>query len=186
MQTDIRPSTTTTLPRGPSPLRIRRARLADMPQVAAFIRSSADWYRPFLDEADMGQHEVDEAWGLENYRKREFYIGYDQGEPIGTISVQFLGSYAYLGYIYLDVAHVGKGFGAKLMRFAESIARSRGADGMCLIGHPEATWARRAYLKYGFEIVETERDRVVAWQDGCLRTYYEEGFELYLFPLGTD
>lgn len=174
--------TATVIDRNTPPLRIRRARLDDMPQIADFIRSSADWYRAFVEEGDMGQHEVDESWAAENYRKREFYIGHADGEPIGTISLQFFGSYAYLGYIYLDVAHVGKGFGGTLMRFAESIARSRGTDGMCLIGHPEATWARKAYLKYGFDIIETERERVVAWQDGCLCPYYEEGFELYLYP----
>lgn len=52
---------------------------------------------------------------------------------------------------------------------------------MCLIAHPEATWAKRAYLKYGFEIVERDRDRILAWNGGCLEPHYEEGFELYHF-----
>lgn len=162
-------------------LAIRPARRADMPQIADFIRSSADWYRPFVDEADMAEHEVDEAWQEKNFEKRDFYIGHADGEPVGTISLQFFGDYAYLGYIYLDVDHVGKGYGRALMRFAESIARQAGVDGMVLIAHPEATWARKAYLKYGFEIVETDRERILCWQDGCLREYYEEGFELYRY-----
>jgi hypothetical protein len=67
------------------------------------------------------------------------------------------------------------------MRFAERVARKVGMVGMALIAHPEATWAKRAYLKYGFDIVETDKRAVVSWQDGALAPYYEEGFELYLF-----
>lgn len=162
-------------------LQIRRARRSDMSQIAAFVRSSAEWYRPFVDEADMAEHEVDEAWEEKNYKKRDFYIGHADSEPVGTISLQYFGDYAYLGYIYLDVAHVGKGYGQTLMRFAESVARRMGMDGMVLIAHPEATWAKKAYLKYGFEIIAEERDDVCSWQDGCLDEYYEEGFQLYRF-----
>jgi ribosomal protein S18 acetylase RimI-like enzyme len=160
---------------------IRPARREDMDLVASFVRSSADWYRPIVDEKDMGEHAVDDAWAQLNFERRDFYIGRASGEPVGTISLQYFGRYAYLGYIYLDVEHVGKGYGQTLMRFAERIARERGMDGLVLIAHPEATWAKRAYLKYGFEIIERERERVLAWQDGALASYYEEGFELYLY-----
>lgn len=157
------------------------ARRQDMARVADFVRSSADWYRPFVDEKDMSEHEVDESWAEENFRKREFYIGKAGGEAIGTISLQTFGSYAYLGYIYLDVDHVGNGYGRQLMEFAESVARDRGLRGMALIAHPEATWAKRAYLKYGFRIAATAKEEVLQWQGGTLRDYYEEGFELYLY-----
>ena len=162
-------------------LAIRPARRDEMTMVAGFVRSSAEWYRPLLDDKDMAEHDVDERWAQKNFELRDFYIGSTEGEPVGTISLQYFGDYAYLGYIYLDVAQVGRGFGQDLMRFAERKAREADMSGLALIAHPEATWAKRAYLKYGFEIVETEKARVLAWQDGVLRPYYEEGFELYLY-----
>lgn len=170
----------------PAQLDIRPAKREEMSLVADFVRSSADWYRTIVDEADMAEHDVDDAWAERNFARRDFYIGGADGTPVGTISIQYLGEWAYLGYIYLDVAHVGKGYGRKLMQFAETIIRKRGARGMCLIAHPEATWAKKAYLKYGFEIVERDRERILAWNGGCLRPYYEEGFELYQFDFGVD
>jgi GNAT superfamily N-acetyltransferase len=165
---------------------IRRARREDMPAIAGFVRSSADWYREIVSEDDMSEHDVDETWEDENYRQRDFYIGSVDGEPVGTISLQYFGDCAYLGYIYLDVKHVGKGYGHQLMNFAEDVAKKRGMRQLALIAHPDATWAKRAYLKYGFDIVETEEKRVKAWKDGALEPYYENGFQLYLYDLAPS
>ena len=65
---------TTTLEERPL-LKIRQARRDDMGQIADFVRSSAEWYRPFVDEKDMAEHEVGEAWADENFKKRDFYVG---------------------------------------------------------------------------------------------------------------
>lgn len=157
-----------------------------MSTVAGFVRSSADWYRPIVDDKDMDQHEVDEAWARKNFLVRDFYIAHVGETPIGTISTQFFGDWAYLGYIYLDVDHVGQGHGRRLINFARDIVTQQGAVGMSLIAHPEAKWAKRAYLKYGFRIAETRKAEVLAWQDGALEDYYEEGFELYLYDLDQD
>lgn len=167
-------------------LEIARAKRDDMPTVANLVRSSADWYRPFVDEKDMAEHEVDETWQEKNFQRRTFYLGRLRGRAIGTISTQTLGDYAYLGYIYLDVKHVGRGHGRTLMKFAERKVREGGKQGMALIAHPEATWAKKAYLKYGFEIAATEKPDVLAWQDGALKPYYEEGFQLYLFDFAKN
>ena len=171
---------------GPTPsraLRIRPASLAEMPAIADLVRSSADWYRPIVDDKDMTEHDVGPAWAEKNFRRRDFYLGLVDDEPVGTLSLQYFGSHAYLGYIYLDIEHVGQGHGQTLMRFAERVARERGMADMVLIAHPEASWAKRAYLKYGFEIIETDRERVLAWEGGALVPYYEEGFELYRYAL---
>lgn len=168
-------------------LKIRPARREDMEMISDFVRSSAEWYRPIVDEKDMAEHAVDDEWADENFQKRDFYLGItEDGEAVGTISLQYFGEYAYLGYIYLDVKHVGKGFGQTLMNFAEKTAREAGMEGMSLIAHPEATWARKAYLKYGFEIVESDKEAVTGWNDGVLKTYYEEDFELYIFKFEDD
>lgn len=164
-------------------LRIRPARREEMDLIAGFVRSSADWYAEFVDEEDMSEHDVDEAWAEKNFARRDFYLGFAGEVPVGTISIQYFGDFAYLGYIYLDVAHVGKGYGHDLMRFAEETAREAGMRGLALIAHPKAIWAKKAYLKFGFEIVETRKEGVLAWQDGVLEEYYEEGFQLYLLDL---
>lgn len=172
---------TTTIGRKPGVFRIRPARRDDMSRIADFVRSSADWYRPFVHEDDMAEHDVDEAWAEENYCKRDFFIGCLGDEPIGTISLQQFGDWIYLGYIYLDVAHVGNGYGQVLMQFAERRARELQSRGLALIAHPEASWAKKAYLKYGFEIVASEPQEVLAWEGGALQPYYEQDFELYLY-----
>lgn len=169
-----------------SNFRIRAARREDMAMIAGFVRSSSEWYRPFVTEKDMREHDVGEAWAEDNFRRREFYVGEHRSQGVGTISLQHFGRHTYLGYIYLDVRHVGQGFGQRLMRFAERVSRARGMKTMNLIAHPQADWAKRAYLKYGFEIIETDRDAILSWNDGALHGYYEEGFELYEYELGTS
>jgi hypothetical protein len=52
---------------------------------------------------------------------------------------------------------------------------------MILIAHPEAKWAKKAYLKYGFEIIASDRQDVLEWEGGVMKPYYEEGFELYRY-----
>lgn len=172
-------------PKSQAPFTIMPAKREDMALIADFVSSSAEWYRKIVDAKDMAEHDVGEAWAETNFARRDFYIGQSGGKPVGTISLQYFGEFAYLGYIYLDVKHVGRGFGHKLMQFAEKKARERGMRGMALIGHPQATWARRAYLKFGFEIVASDKAEVLAWQDGALDGYYEEDFELYIYEFAN-
>lgn len=164
-------------------LKIKRAKYSDMPTIAGFINSSADWYREFVDPKDMDQHEVGKEWIDKNYFRRDFYIGFEGDEPVGTITHQKVGDYSYLGYIYLDKKHVGKGFGHQLMDHAKEISANKGSSGMILIAHPEAKWATKAYEKYGFECIAEEREEVLGWNKGALKPYYEEGFQLYHYEL---
>lgn len=167
-------------------LHILRAQRDQMHDVAALVRSSAKWYEPFVEPEDMSQHEVGERWISENFSRREFYVGYLDGVSVGTISFQELGDFAYLGYIYLNVKYVGRGFGHQLMKFAEQLARARGLEGMFLIAHPSADWATKAYKKYGFRVLHRSKDQVLSWKDGILKPYYEEGFELYTYPFANE
>lgn len=165
------------------PLLIKPVTRDEMPTVAGLVRSSAQWYRPILDEKDMAEHDVDERWEEVNFRRRTFFLGYVGDKAIGTISIQYFGKIAYLGYIYLDVNYVGRRYGQTLMKHAHRKAIEDGAEALTLIAHPEATWARKAYLRYGFEIIARNKGEVLAWNDGCLQPYYEEGFELYRLDL---
>jgi ribosomal protein S18 acetylase RimI-like enzyme len=179
-------------PRNPSlqdELLIKQAQRDDMDTIAKFIRSSASWYEEFVDEKDLNEHYVDDNWKEENFKKRDFYIGHkiDQSKttPVGTISLQHFGDITYLGYIYLHTDHVGKGYGHKLMDHAREICEKRDQEAMVLIAHPEATWATKAYKKYGFNRKMTQRREILTWKNGLLREYYEEGFHLYHYPLSS-
>lgn len=162
---------------------IRRASMDDMTKVAEFINSSADWYEDFLDPKDMEEHRVGDEWIQKNYFRRQFYIGYDGKTPVGSISTQNIGDYAYLGYIYLDADQVGKGYGHRLMNFAKAKSIKERKKGMILIAHPQASWATKAYLKFGFKKFLSDRSEILSWNKGALKPYYEEGFELYKYDL---
>ena len=160
---------------------IRPANIIDMPKVASIVSSSADWYEKFVHPDDMDQHDVGIVWALKNYFHRNFFVGETEDEVIGTISMQEVEDYAYLGYIYLDTEHVGNGYGKKLMNFAKKQAKQKGLKGMVLIAHPEAKWAVKAYEKFGFKcIAETDTD-VLKWNDGALEPYHEKGFRLFKY-----
>lgn len=167
-------------------LEIKRADRDDMTIVQSMIRSSADWYKEIVDRKDLNQHYVDDAWAEKNFAKREFFIGYSSNEPFGTLSFQKLrNQVAYLGYIYLDLKFVGKGLGSKLMEFAMQRAKREQLKEVALIAHPKAHWAVRAYEKFGFRKVTAVKEKVLAWNDGALAPYYEEGFALYLKPVNN-
>jgi ribosomal protein S18 acetylase RimI-like enzyme len=167
-----------------STLNIKRCSLEDMPIVASLIRSSADWYRKFVAEKDMSEHDVGQAWIDRNFKKREFYLGRDENaEAIGFHSHQSFGKVAYLGYVYLDIKHVGKGYGKMLVDHARKISLEKGLEAMVLLAHPEATWATKAYEKYGFKRIASNKEQVKGWNNGMLDTYYEEGFDLYRYQL---
>lgn len=164
-------------------LRIERATDEDMNLVAGFIRSSAHWYAEFIDDKDVGEHSVDEDWAARNFAIREFFIGIAGSDPVGTVSLQYFGEYAYVGYIYLEVDQVGRGYGQQLLKFAESQARKHDMKGMALICHPKAKWASRAYEKFGFRVHAKRKEEILAWNDRVLEPHFEQGFELYLYDL---
>lgn len=161
-------------------LRIDEATGSDASAVAELISSSADWYEDLVTPDDLGEHRVDEAWALENFRRREFFVGRLDDEIAGTVSLQEVDEgHLYLGYVYLHTNHVGNGFGRDLLDFAEREMRRRGRSSMVLIAHPEAEWAIKAYRRYGFECIARDKGEILAWQDGWLEPYFEDGFHLY-------
>ncbi len=163
------------------PLNIRPAKVDDKPDIIAFINSSVEWYRSIIDEQDLPQHAVNNQWADENMAKREFFVAESDGVPVGTLSMQFFGEYAYLGYVYIDTSQVGNGFGRKLLKFAAEEAQRRGMKGMALIAHPQANWAIKAYQKFGFKLTYRDREEILAWNGGVLKPYYEEYFMLFLY-----
>ena len=162
-----------------SRLEIQPAKLHEMAIAANILRSSVEWYRPFLHEKDMGQHMVDEAWGKTEFARRQFYIGRSNDIPVGIVSTQSVEDLFYIGYLYVYADQVCRGFGTQLLNHVRDIALQEGKRGMLLIVHPKATWATNAYIRYGFECVATTRKQVLDWHHGWLKPYYEEEFQMY-------
>lgn len=150
---------------------------------AEIVSSTAEWYRPIVAEKDMAEHQVDDRWAQKNYLMREFYFGRVDGKTVAILSLQHCGDYLYLGYIYVRAQTVGRGLGRQLLDFAARAAAQRGYRGLVLIAHPKATWAVRAYEKFGFRALLRSRDEVLAWNGGFLRPFYEEEFVLYRYEL---
>src|SRR5680860_667473 len=119
-------------------LDIQPAKRHEMVIAANILRSSAEWYRPFLDGKDMAQHEVDESWGEKEFSRRQFYIGREEKAPVGIVSTQSVGDMFYIGYIYVYDHQTGKGFGPQLLNHVRDVAWREGKGGMVLIAHPKA------------------------------------------------
>ncbi|GAB4116523.1 MAG: hypothetical protein Tsb0027_08050 [Wenzhouxiangellaceae bacterium] len=165
-------------------LTISPAKLEHMEDVVDIISSSAEWYEGFVDPEDMTEHHVDAQWARENFGKRDFYVARVNDEIVGTITMQDVNeAYVYLGYVYLHTDHVGQGYGGMKLDWAADEARRRGKKAMVLIAHPEAEWAIRAYEKFGFRRVFTEKKDILNWCDGWMKPYYEEGFHFYQYDL---
>lgn len=157
----------------------------DMDIVANIIRSSSDWYKEFVEPEDMSEHEVGKKWIEKNYNKRDFYLGKSTAEKksVGTVSLQFFDDVVYLGYVYLKTDYVGRRYGRQFLDFARKKSLDSGAKEMILIAHPEATWATKAYEKFGFEKYSSKKENILSYKDGLLKPYYEEGFHLYIYKL---
>lgn len=157
----------------------------EMDTVAKIIRSSASWYKDFVEPEDMFDHEVGKKWIDKNYNKRDFYLGRssEENKPVGTVSLQFFDDVVYLGYVYLKTDYVGKRYGRQFLEFARKKALENSAKEMILIAHPEATWATKAYEKFGFKKYSSDKEKILSYKNGLLKPYYEEGFHLYIYKL---
>lgn len=167
-------------------LELRPTIRPQLPAVVEILRSTVDWYRPFTDPEDLDtQHDVDLAWAHENFETRDFWSATLNGEVVGVVTIQDAGDHLYLGYVYVHRDHVGKRIGRALLDLAAREAERRGKKGMVLLSHPGATWAVRAYTKYGFECIADTDEGVVTWNDSWLASYHETGFHLWQWTLPT-
>ncbi len=190
MQPSTQPSAQpSTSPAAAVPIRaqtpkVRPATPDDLPAIVEAICSSAAWYRPFVHPDDLDQHEVDLSWAQKNFEHRDFYVAEREGNVVATITLQNAGDYSYLGYVYVHADHTRQGLGPAMLRFAEAESVSRGDRGMVLLAHPKATWACKAYLRFGFEVTATTDAEVLRWNDGFLEPYHERGFHVFSYLHG--
>lgn len=151
--------------------------------ITEVLRSSADWYEDLVEAEDMDQHDVSDTWFRSNFDRREFWALEREGRVVGVLTLQDAGRALYLGYVYVHVDQVGRGLGRLLLEHARRVGWQRGKESLVLLVHPEASWATRAYEKFGFELHCDSKDSVTRWNAGWMAPYYEEGFHLYRYAL---
>jgi ribosomal protein S18 acetylase RimI-like enzyme len=162
---------------------VRPALWQEMSIVVRLICSTVEWYAKWHPGKDLMAYYTHESWKERNFREREFFIGYANGQAVGTVSFQHCGAYGYLGYLYLDQKQMGKRYGQHLLYFAETLASVRNLKGLVLIVHPEAVWAVKAYEKFGFTRILSDKASILRWENGVLESYYDDGFHLFQYDL---
>ncbi len=125
-------------------------------------------------------------WFAANLARRDMAVLELGREVVGVLTTEDTGTDLYLGYVYLHTDWVGHGLGRVLLDHARRAARRAGRTGLVLLCHPDATWAVRAYEKYGFTCIARAREAVRSWNQGWLGDRYEEGFALFRYALDDD
>lgn len=151
-----------------------RASIQFMDNVIECLNSNADLYKTIVDPKDWLEHLVDKTWAERNFKIREFYLARDQGQYVGMASYQKLGSFAYIGYFYINRAWHRKGYGKALMNFMEMRTLTDNLVDLRLFCNPRSTWALNFYQKVGFQILETEKAKILAMDNGVMEPFYEE------------
>jgi len=146
-----------------------------MPTVAEIIRSNFDLYKDFISQKDISEYLVDQNWIERNYNLREFYLLKYQTEFFGTFSFQKLNEYAYIGYFFIKNGYHRRGFGSFILKYIEIKARTENLNKIILLVHPEAYFAVNFYKKHNFGIIETNKKRILEFENGLLKDFYEEG-----------
>jgi ribosomal protein S18 acetylase RimI-like enzyme len=145
-----------------------------MDNVIECLNSNADLYKTIVDPKDWSEHHVDKAWAERNFKIREFYLARDQGQYVGFASYQKLGLFAYIGYFYISRAFHRKGYGKALMNFMEMRTVTDNVLDLRLFCNPKSTWAVKFYQAQGFKILETEKAKILAIDQGIMTPFYEE------------
>jgi N-acetylglutamate synthase-like GNAT family acetyltransferase len=118
-----------TLPATPAQVFIRRAELADAPQITAIINAAfrvAEEF--FVDGNRITQAEVEESM-----TKGVFLLAEVNGKLNGCVYVELRGERSYLGLLSVDPTCQQGGLGSALMFEAEKYCRERGSRGMDIL-----------------------------------------------------
>ena len=162
---------------------MRVAQYPDMDLIAEMIRSTAHWYESIVETKEYPKHFPDEAWKTRNFQLRDFYVAETPEGPVGAISLQYFDTYAYLGYCNLFEDACGEGNGEKMLAFAATLALLSQCDHLIMLCHPDADWAVKAIERFGFHQITNSKDEVLSFENGVMKPYYEEGFQLFQFNL---
>jgi len=111
----------------------------------------ADWYMHQYAYA------IDELTAELNDQNNQYYFVCENNIPFGYLKLKLSSELANnaleIERIYLDKIHTGKGFGKKIMAFAESIAIAQNNTSLVLKAMDSSKDAIAFYLKLGFKII---------------------------------
>lgn len=139
-------------------LLFRRATIQDLPAIVRMLAddelgSQREIYKNPLPETYIRAfNEIDAD------KNHELLVAELNGDVVGTLHLTFLPSISYQGGLRSQVESVrvdstlrSKGIGAKMMRYAITRAKERGAYLMQLTSHESRTAAHRFYERLGFK-----------------------------------
>jgi GNAT superfamily N-acetyltransferase len=140
-------------------MQIRASRPADRDAIYAIVNDAAQaykgvipadrWHEPYMP---MDELEREIADGI------QFWIGEDDGHPLGVMGIQDKGDVALVRHAYVSTARQRTGVGSKLLRHIEGVTAKP-----ILIGTwKDATWAIAFYQRHGYRLVsEPEKDALL-------------------------
>ena len=145
-----------------------------MSEVKKIINSNFYLYQNIIEHPeDISEHQVDDSWVEKNFMLREFYVARDQGKYVGMISYQKLGSFAYIGYLFVKQGFHRQGYGRKLMQFLEMRAYQDNVTDIRLFSNKQAQWAIEAYLSWGFNILSENESEICTMDENIMAPFYE-------------
>ena len=151
-----------------------RASHSLMGEVKEIINSNFYLYKDIIvHPEDISEHQVDDTWVEKNFPMREFYLARDQGEYVGTISYQKLGTFAYIGYLFIKEGYYRQGYGKRLIQFLHMRTYQDNITDIRLFSHSKAPWAINAYLKMGFTILSSDETEICTLDEGIMSPFYE-------------
>jgi len=140
---------------------IRKATLEDAPSIAAIMQEAFKKY--MLDTGLSGTMEA-LTEGIEDIeadiREKEVFIDLIDGNPVGTIRIQFLpDNTAYISRFGVMLNYHNIGIGKALMNLADKVIISRGVKKVYLHTASKYRDLIRFYYGRGFYVESTSTDR---------------------------
>ncbi len=130
----------------------RVAQEKDIQFLVKVCKDVSTLYDPFIPGAFEGLARKYEMEGLPDTYKIKILS--DDGMDIGYYSsIHLDGEVLCLVALYVLSLHHGKGYGGALLSRLEAEAKANGIKKVALFVHNKAEWARRFYLRKGFEVI---------------------------------
>jgi GNAT superfamily N-acetyltransferase len=108
-------------------LSFRVAGPSDVDAILNLINAAFAVERFFIDGDRVSRQDVEER-----LVSGKFLLAEEDGQPLGCVWIELRGERAYLGLLSVNPSLQGKGFGTRLMRAAEDLARDHGCRFMDL------------------------------------------------------
>lgn len=144
-----------------------------MPEVCKIINSNLPLYEELLHSRSSNlDYFVDELWAQSNFSRREFYLAKNGEFYVGAASFQILADFGYIGYFHIHRDYHRQGFGNSLLNFLKLRCKTVNLEKIRLFTHKNATWAQNFYKSKGFNLIETDREKIRSMDLGALKPYH--------------